>query len=206
MWFKREQKVALLWGARVEKGPQWHPQSQLGVEEALAVVLEERRMGQEDGCRLCQCQQQSSLMQIWVTYTGGNKDSSMSVPSDCVGLIKEDLLLSKPSIQNCSRWIWFFFPGINSAQTKHFVNVVFSILSHRHFFQISTEGTWAKRMPYGLLRDVFQLKDCLALKDRCLLGKAGASLGMKKLKTPNYCNFCNFKIKGLSGTVVSHLG
>lgn len=60
-------------------------------------------------------------------------------------------------------------------------------------------------MPYGLLRDVFQLKDCLALKDRCLLGKAGASLGMKKLKTPNYCNFCNFKIKGLSGTVVSHL-
>lgn len=36
----------------------------------------------------------------------------------------------------------------------------------------------------------------LGLKDRCLSKKVGISLGMEMTPPPNYCNF---KIKGLSG-------
>lgn len=70
----------------------------------------------------------------------------------------------------------FFSPDINSVQTRHFVNAFFSILSYRHFFQRSTEGTLVKRMPYGLLRDVFQLKDALSLVSKCAVYAVGVQI------------------------------
>lgn len=70
----------------------------------------------------------------------------------------------------------FFSPGINSVQRGHFVNVFFSILSHRHFLQRSAEGTLAKRMPYGLLRDVIQLQRALNLVSKYAVYAAGVQI------------------------------
>lgn len=61
-------------------------------------------------------------------------------------------------------------------QRRHFVNVFFSILSHRHFFQRSAEGTLAKRMPYGLLRDVIHLQHALSLVSKCAVYAVGVQI------------------------------
>lgn len=151
----------LLWTARAEK---WHPQMSpcagsrvkvaMGHEEMavgqqeVAVGCEEVAVGQQEGFRLlCStseavCNDPTSCSSE-LAMQRRNGDSNMSIPSKCASLMKgEDLLLSKPSLKNCRRWNLIFPPTlpINSMQERHFVNIFFSVLSYKLFFQRSTWG------------------------------------------------------------------
>lgn len=171
--FKEDRKVALMWGASIGKGTQWHPQmsTRAGRSFGNGIGGGCRARG---CCRLCHCQQQSSSSGLLVQGKWGQQhvcsfrlcrlDKRFAIIQTWYSKLQE------------VKFDFFFIPSINSVQRRYFVNVFFSILSHRHFFQRSAEGTLAKRMPYGLLRDVIHLQHALSLLSKCAVCAVGVQI------------------------------